>query len=94
MIDYILFWLSKTVAEFFAFVVVAVVIILFIVVAFFINIYIIEPYNTAKEKKLWLSQTPQWRRNKFNSMNDSFRMEDWPKKWQRDMVEEDRRGYK
>jgi hypothetical protein len=92
MSEYMSFWFAKTLTEFLTGIGIIAGAVLLLFFWFIIYSSIVIPYKTAKEMKYWKSQTPQWRRNKYNSMNDNFSPENWPKKWQTEMVEQDRKN--
>lgn len=87
------FWFAKILTEFLTGIAIVLGLALFLFVWFIVYAYIIIPRKEKQEFKYWQSQTPQWRRNKIRSMNDSYHMENWPKRWQLEMVEKDRNEY-
>lgn len=87
------FWFAKILTEFLTVIAVVLFGIFALFTWFIVYAYVIGPYKEKQEYKYWQSQTPQWRRNKIRSMNDSFYQENWPKKWQLDMVEKDKNEY-
>lgn len=93
MFEYMSFWFAKMLTEFLTGIAIVLIGVFLLFTWFILYAYVIGPYKEIKEMKYWASQTPQWRRNKVNSMNDSYNPDNWPKQWQKDMVEKDRNGY-
>lgn len=87
------FWFAKILTEFLTGIAIVLIGIFVLFTWFIVYAYIIAPYKEKQEYKYWQSQTPQWRRNKVNSMRDSYNPDNWPNKWQLEMVKKDNDEY-